>query len=177
MEESPMTSCPKCGKKNNPYAIECQKCGIIFKKYEQIQQRKVQRPKMQETTTRKADIGAIPSINCNTCGSEKSMGPTQIHKFGGIVLFIGYLIVIPSVLGVLFAVLIFISTVSASSDVMATAQSDPEKAGAAIGAAMGLGMAAFIGVGSLISGLIGWLLIMKKKVFKCASCGFILDRD
>lgn len=40
MEDSPTKSCPKCGKKNDIDAIECQRCGIIFEKYEQIQRRK-----------------------------------------------------------------------------------------------------------------------------------------
>jgi hypothetical protein len=28
----------------------------------------------------------------------------------------------------------------------------------------------------LVGGLIGWLLLMKKKVFKCIKCGYIMDR-
>jgi hypothetical protein len=30
---------------------------------------------------------------------------------------------------------------------------------------------------SLVGGLIGWILISKKKVFKCTVCGCIKDRD
>ncbi|MCD8554124.1 MAG: hypothetical protein LRY47_09390 [Seleniivibrio sp.] len=56
---------------------------------------------------------------------------------------------------------------------MTTSQSDAEIVGATIGA----GIAIFIGMSSLVGGLIGWLLIAKKKVFKCNSCGFILNRD
>lgn len=41
MEESLTKSCPKCGKKNALDSIECQRCGIVFEKYEQIQKRNI----------------------------------------------------------------------------------------------------------------------------------------
>jgi len=163
-------SCPKCEFKRNPGAVECPRCGIIFEKYEQIQKRKAQQQKEQKLKKEEAppappDIEpfpifpepkVIPHLNCNACGSKETMAPTKIYKFSGIVQLIGRLIVIPSICGVFFAVMLMIS------------------AGAT---PISVGLAVFIAAGSLISGLIGWLLIMKKKVFKCASCGFILDRD
>ncbi len=116
-------------------------------------------------------------LDCNACKSEKSMKAAKIPRFTTILRIIGYIIVIPSVLGVLFAVLMFFSTGSATSEVMSTVQTDAEATGAAIGATIGFGMSAFIGAISLVGGLIGWLLLMKRKVFKCISCGYILDRD
>jgi len=50
------------------------------------------------------------------------------------------------------------------------------EAGAAFGGAIADSTSLFIGSVSLVGGLIGWLLLMKKKVFKCSNCGFILDR-
>lgn len=115
-------------------------------------------------------------VDCNACKGEQSMVATKVSKFGGIVKFIGYVITIPSILGIIFALLLFVSAGSASNEVMSTAQSDAEIAGAAIGAGIGFGAAIFIGISSLAGGLVGWILIMKKKVFKCTTCGFILDR-
>ena len=40
MENPQAKQCPKCGKKNEHDAIECQRCGIIFEKYYEIQRRK-----------------------------------------------------------------------------------------------------------------------------------------
>ncbi len=40
---------------------------------------------------------------------------------------------------------------------------------------MGVGASIVIGFISLVGGLVGWLLIMKK-VYKCVKFGFILDR-
>jgi|GEM_PF-991044 len=164
-----MTPCPKCGFENDRDAIECQRCGIIFEKYKMIQQRKAQQqaqkqkkeeappaPPETESFPVVPEPKPIPHLNCNACGSKKTMAPTRIYRFSGIVQFIGRLIVIPSICGVLFA---FMFLTSAGANPFA------------------VGIAGFIAAGSLISGLIGWLLIMKKKVFKCLSCGFILDRD
>ena len=51
-------------------------------------------------------------------------------------------------------------------------------AGAGLGTAAA-GFGAFIGVvltiGSFVSGLLGWILIMKKNVLKCGSCSAIVD--
>lgn len=40
MEETQTKPCPKCGKINNANATECERCGIIFEKYEQFKKRK-----------------------------------------------------------------------------------------------------------------------------------------
>ena len=104
------------------------------------------------------------------------MKPDKIGKFGTLIRFIGYLIVIPSILGVLFAVLLFFAGGAATSTVMNTATSEAEKAGAAIGSMIGFGFSMVVFCSSLVGGLIGWILLIKKKVFRCIRCGFILDR-
>jgi len=115
-------------------------------------------------------------IDCNTCKSPRAMKPTKVSRFHGMVVFIGYCIAIPSFFGFLFAVLMFFSTGNAANEVIEAAGSDAERAGATIGAGIGFGFSMFVGVSSLVGGLVGWLIIAKKKVFKCISCGFILDR-
>jgi hypothetical protein len=115
-------------------------------------------------------------LDCGACKSEKTMEATKIPKFPSFIRFIGFLIALPSVVGVLFAVIILFSTGAATSEIMSATQSDAEAAGVAIGATIGFGFSAFIAFSSLIGGLIGWLLLMKKKVFKCIKCGYIMDR-
>jgi hypothetical protein len=90
---------------------------------------------------------------------------------------IGYIIIIPSLLGVAVALIMLFSVIQVSSEIMSTIQTDAERAGAAIGTGIGFGMSIFTGATSLVGGLIGWLLLMKKKVYKCIKCGFVLDRD
>ena len=75
-------------------------------------------------------------LDCSACKTDKVMEATKIPKFPGFIRFIGFLIAIPSVLGVLFAILMFFSTGSATNEVMSSAQSDAEAAGVAIGSVL-----------------------------------------
>lgn len=102
-------------------------------------------------------------LDCSACKQTQSMIPTEISRMSPVVVTIGWILCIPSLLGVALAVLIAMTSLSAASQT-------------ALGATLGLGMAFFFGIPSLVGGLIGYLLIMKKKVFRCTSCGFILDR-
>lgn len=49
-----MKSCPKCGFKNERDAVECQRCGIVFEKYEMIQRKKIEENEQEERLTKKA---------------------------------------------------------------------------------------------------------------------------
>jgi hypothetical protein len=115
-------------------------------------------------------------LDCSACKTESSMEATTIPKFNTILRIIGFVIVVPSVLGMIMALIMFISTGNATSELMSASQNNAELAGTAIGASIGYGFAIFFGISSLVGGLIGWLLLMKKKVYKCLNCGFILDR-
>ena len=95
------------------------------------------------------------------------MIPTKVGKFGGVVKFIGWLIVIPSVLGIV----IFIISAFMVAGQPGNSQADQVgKGGAEV-------LCFFLAGVSLVGGLIGWILTSKKKVFKCSVCGSIKDRD
>ena len=115
-------------------------------------------------------------LDCNACKTDGTMKPTKVARFNTILRVIGYVIVLPSLLGVAFAFTTCFATADAANEVMAQAQSGAETAGATIGAGIGYGIALFIGASSLVGGIIGWLLLLKRKVFRCMQCGFILER-
>ena len=100
-------------------------------------------------------------LDCQACKSSQSMRKAQIPRFTGLLRFIGFLIALPSALGVIFAVMTFVGTIGGGGGV----------------AVMGVGISMFIGLSSLVGGLIGWFLLMKKKVFKCVNCGYVMERD
>ncbi len=116
-------------------------------------------------------------IDCKACNQEKTMSPTKICKMSAIVVFIGWLFVLPSIIGVVFSAIILFSSITAGHEVVSQAASNAEATGAAIGTGIGVGVSMFTGFFSLVGVVIGYLLIMKKKVYKCVSCGFIMDRD
>jgi hypothetical protein len=115
-------------------------------------------------------------LDCSACKSSKSMIATKISKFSTILRIIGYIIVTPSVIGIIIAAIMFLATGQATNEVISSAKSTGSHVGASIGATIGYGLSLFVGGSSLVGGVLGWLLLMKKKVYKCLTCGFILDR-
>jgi hypothetical protein len=105
-------------------------------------------------------------LDCNACKSDRSMKPTQVPRFNAVLRLIGYIIVVPSLLGVLGS---FVTCFT-------TNQVAAESAGAAVGAGIAYGILFFIGAASLVGGTVGYLLLLKRSVFRCVRCGFLLDR-
>ena len=105
----------------------------------------------------------ITTLDCSACKSDQTMVATKVSRFSGIVRFIGYVFVVPSVLGVILCVKSMFGV--AGNDTGDDVQT------------MAVGMLMVFAIISLVGGLVGWILIMKKKVFKCTACGHIMDRD
>jgi hypothetical protein len=78
-----------------------------------------------------------------------------------IVVGIGYIILIPSVIGVLISLLALLNIASVPGH-------DSAAGTIAAGVLMGFGVV------SLVSGLLGWLLVMKKDILKCNYCGAVV---
>ena len=79
----------------------------------------------------------------------------------GPVVAIGYILLIPSVLGILFSALLFFTTASHAAN----------DAGSGIAG----GIAIFMGLVSFVGGLLGWLLVMKKQVLECNTCKAVVN--
>jgi hypothetical protein len=114
-------------------------------------------------------------LDCNACRTLQSMEATKIGKFSSIVRTIGVILLVPSFLGMGVALLMFISMIISSANV-GTPKNDAEAAGQAIGLGVVFIFVIITGVVSLVGGLLGWLLLLNRKVYKCLRCGFILDR-
>jgi hypothetical protein len=121
-------------------------------------------------------MSAAIALDCSGCKSDQTMKPTKVTRFNTVLRLIGWIIVVPSILGVVFGFMTCFATTEAADATLTAAQSDAEAAGAAIGAGIAYGIAGFIAAGSLVGGVIGYLLLLKRKVFCCVRCGFILDR-
>jgi len=158
-------------------------------------------------------------IRCKTCDTGELIRRKK-YRMSGIVVFIGYILLVPSVLGMLIGGLLLFTTIAKTGttvdSIRAEAKSKLEAAGVpgvvttkvldsqplsesdlgrltssqrqvvdevklevSAGTAVagpvetffGAAASLFILVSSLVGGLLGWLLVMKKKVLQCASCG------
>src|SRR5579872_6324932 len=99
-------------------------------------------------------------IQCNICKRSGGIGPGKLRKFSGPVVAIGYIFLIPSVLGMVLGAIMLFSVCSAASQM--------EHAEGATGVAGGI--VVFFMVGSFVGGLLGWLLTMNRKVLLCGFC-------
>ena len=178
--------CPECRAKRDPQAIECNRCGIIFEKSHRIRPKKAGIKKEPETLIanhpnptqipQKTASGPI-RLDCKVCGTKKAMKASKIPKFIVMPQFTGCLIAVPTVLGVIFAGLLFITTSEVSSEVMNSAHSNPEITGLSIGLSIGFYMAGFVVFGLSVSALMGRILTLKKKIYTCTHCGFVMDQN
>jgi hypothetical protein len=94
----------------------------------------------------------------------------KIRRLSGPAVAIGYILLIPSILGMAACAILLIVSLLAGV------------AGAAHGSAFatafaGIGAIAFVYIGilSFVFGLVGWLLIMKKHILQCVYCGAVVD--
>ena len=162
-----------------------------------------------------------PVLSCQTCG-QGALVKRKKYRMSVPVVLIGYILLIPCVLGMLFGVLMLFATGSAGTAVSAAAdkatrmrleeQAIPEpiiekvvsfkpitaderstltpeqkslvdeaklslsagKVGAGAGAVIGGGLSIFLIISCFVGGLLGWLLVMKKKVLQCNQCSAIV---
>jgi hypothetical protein len=114
-------------------------------------------------------------LNCTACGAQASMFPDKVSKMSPVVQIIGWIIAVPSIIGVVLSVLFFVLGIAGIG--AQASETDTDQAAQGLAVMLTGSMSVCMGISSLLSGLFGYLLIMKKKVWKCSNCGFHLDRD
>lgn len=157
--------------------IKCQECGQYYK--DSYKQCPLCNPPKKDSAPPDAKIphirrqphvrmqnrkGQTFEVDCAACKLDGGMEAARLPRFSWFIRFIGGIIAIPSILGMIFAVMIFFT---GSSGMF----------GQGSGNGMAIGMSLFVFCISAVSGLVGWLLLMKKNVFQCTRCGYILNRS
>lgn len=99
------------------------------------------------------------AIDCTACKLAEGMEKKTIPRFPLFIRLLGLIIATPSAVGMLLGFVIMFKP----------------------GGGFGLDSTGFfVGGGfvmlSAVGGLVGWLLLMRKKAFVCSRCGFMLDR-
>ena len=168
-----------------------------------------------------APVTRKPALACQTCG-HGDLVKRKKYRMSIPVVLIGYILLIPCVLGMLFGLLMLFASGSAGTAVSAAADREvrtrleaqaipkpiiekviemktiteddnstlsPEqkslindatlslsagKVGAGAGAVIGGGISIFLIISCFVGGLLGWLLIMKKKVLQCNHCSAVV---
>ena len=100
-----------------------------------------------------------PPIICKVC-DRGELRRKQLYRMSGMVVFVGYLLLVPSVVGILWSIALFFNFVGdEATDV----------------AVLGGGLSIATAIASVVGGLVGWLLVMKKRVLQCSVCGAVIN--
>lgn len=99
---------------------------------------------------------------CDSCDTGK-MVQSQAYRWGGVAAAIGYVLLIPAVLGVPLGIYMFVDT-----------NTGPPRSGDVNIAGMGAGCAGIMILASLVGGILGLVLIRKKTILECDACGAVV---
>lgn len=106
-------------------------------------------------------------VRCKICDAG-TLARRKKFRMSGPVVAIGYILLVPSILGILVSVFVFFTAAS-----LPHAANDVAAANMATGIAGGF--AILFGVASFVGGLIGWLLVMKKQILECNACKAVVN--
>lgn len=174
------TTCVNCGAKKVD-GVECPLCHAIYERAERIHEKRQQAKEQQSEQAKqekhkegdnfssrlKKGIAESPilahvgfTIDCQACKLSGGMEKGRVHRFPLLIRLIGWMIATPSAVGMLVGLIVVFM----------------DKKGAAGVETMGF----FVGGGffmlSAVAGLVGWLLLMRKKAWVCRRCGYLMDR-
>jgi hypothetical protein len=172
-----MNACPKCGHEVSESQEECPRCGLIFSKYKppepwietEIPEEAAldskdfedTAPSPEEKTLTTSSDKPILAFDCPACKSEKAMIPEKIAKHSKSTQFFGHIVnIICLIVGIIF--LVYLYRVFMAPDIVFIAS---------------LGPMAFLFISMSILGFISKAALAKRKVYKCQTCGYILERD
>jgi hypothetical protein len=90
---------------------------------------------------------------------------------------LGILILLPTLLGVIFAILMGFSTITGGMAVIPVPGDDYAAAAFTDGTVLDLMYPLIVGIGSLAVGACGWFYIIKKNVYRCIHCSTELPEE
>ena len=100
------------------------------------------------------------SVLCKVCDKGNLLARKK-YRMSGPVVAIGYLLLVPSVFGIIISLIIIGNSSTAGTHSHMSA--------------FLAGFALLFGIGSFIGGLLGWLLVMKKNILQCHQCGAVVN--
>ena len=113
-------------------------------------------------------------LTCQTCRSG-SLSRKHLYRMSDVVVVIGYILLFPSLIG-MAVTLALTGYVIIASIVGGAATKDPQAfAAGGVFAVFTVAFGAAVFVSCFVSGLLGWLLVMKKTVLRCNLCGMTID--
>lgn len=109
------------------------------------------------------------NLVCEKCGGP--MSQRRVYRLGGWLVGIGYLILAVSLLVFGLACLLFLGGATAVS-----AAGRADEPGAGLAFVLGTGGAFLMFLASAPGLIVGLLLVLRRKVWRCGGCGYLFER-
>ena len=114
-------------------------------------------------------------VYCNVCKSEQTFIEERAPKFSKFIRTVGLLIAIASIFAGLISVLFYFSTVVTEIGLFKSLKNGLEAGENMFVAEFQLIYSVFLFVLAIIGGAVSWILLKKKKAYKCDGCGQFVD--
>lgn len=150
--------CSHCGRKVSDRAPYCSGCGKPV----------TAQPLAEVPELPPADAphdGELRSLPCPLCRDPAGLEPSEVPKFRGLTRVAGYILALPGVFGLVVAALLAVVAMIGTLT------------GGGAWAGAGLGPALILAAGSVVVGLLGWLLLGCQSAWLCRRCGHFLARS
>ena len=158
-------TCNSCGLAVNDAALFCEKCGYQF-----ASDPKANLPSDPQVASSGIVQPGQAIVQCKTCDSGQLHLNTN-YRMSTPVVAIGYILLIPSILGMLVTLFMLVLMLVESFGIPAANWLNPLFVDWVRSLPFPVIFFLCVGVSFFISGLVGWLLVMKKKVLRCSNCG------
>ena len=112
---------------------------------------------------------------CNVCKSEQTILEERVPKFSKFIRAVGLLIAIASIFAGLISVLFYFSTVVTEIGLFEFLKNGLEAGENMFVAEFQLIYSVFLFVLAILGGVVSWILLKKKKAYKCYRCGQLVD--
>lgn len=159
--------CKNCGVLTGPSATFCYGCGNPMPK---------QAPVVAVPTLPVPQTQDELKLDCSACKTPSIMTARNLPRFSSILRFIGFLLVVPSFLGIAAGVLMILTSFLGTAASISSTSNSSAQGGAVLGMIIGMATGLSVALLALVSGAAGWVLLLDRNVWKCERCGYFLDR-
>jgi hypothetical protein len=121
-------------------------------------------PTLWQRMTARKPPEELPVIRCKVC-DQGQLEDKTLFRMSWPVVIIGHILLIPSIIGMGIGIVMFAYIVAPIN----------ENNNGGIGAIAGGSSAVIVFGLSFVGGLIGWLLVMKKRVLQCSWCRAVIN--
>lgn len=127
-------------------------------------------PRPPEPARQRSRSPSRGAVVCSIC-NQGLLVSRRVFWMSGPVVMIGWILLIPSFLGMLFSALLLFASLGGAGAAIVEAGATP---GVGLGGIAAGGSSLCMGVSSFVGGLFGWILVMKKRVLECQNCGAVV---